>query len=93
MQYADGTVERTASGWREVDPMAHISFTAPYIYESDSHDAPSALDSHTTRQTYFWGELCWPDAARRLTGIAPYRSSQGTIGRPWMQIPIPEGRQ
>jgi creatinine amidohydrolase/Fe(II)-dependent formamide hydrolase-like protein len=88
MQYADGTVERTASGWREVDPTAHASFTAPYVYESDSHVAPVAPDSDTTRQTYFWGELCWPDAAKRLTIVDTALLPVGAVEQHGPHLPL-----
>ena len=90
MEYADGAVERTTNRWETVDPSTHALFCAPYRFESRPTDTDpaeaSAFDSTPT--TYFWGELCWPDATTRLNVVDTALLPVGAIEQHGPHLPL-----
>ena len=64
LAYADGAVEAKGSGWQPIDVFTCPALNAPYAFDTEETCIPAAKDASSG--TFFWGELCWPQAARRL---------------------------
>jgi creatinine amidohydrolase/Fe(II)-dependent formamide hydrolase-like protein len=88
MEYADGAVERTANRWRNVDPYAHGKYSAPYRFESKPKNLTPASDSEAAPATYFWGELCWPEATARLNVVDTALLPVGAVEQHGPHLPL-----
>jgi creatinine amidohydrolase/Fe(II)-dependent formamide hydrolase-like protein len=88
LQYADGAVERAATRWTPVDPVAHAGFSAPYPFERQSKPPAQTATDHASPETYFWGELCWPDATERLKVVDTALLPVGAVEQHGLHLPL-----
>ena len=88
MQYAQGAVERRRSRWQPVDIFSHPTLHNPYAFESGQLPAEETSDADKPPNTYFWGELCWPDAARRLDIVDTALLPVGAIEQHGPHLPL-----
>ena len=65
-EYANGVVEAKGNGWQPIDVFTHPALKAPYAFDKGEKSTPVQTAADASSGTYFWGELCWPQAARRL---------------------------
>ena len=87
MRYAAGAVERKGSRWQSVDPFSHPNMHTPYAFESaEGSEKPTGVAS--AHATYFWGELCWPDAADRLDIVDTALLPVGAIEQHGPHLPL-----
>ena len=88
MEYAEGAVQRQGAAWQPVDPFSHPDLQAPYAAESGSLQAEAADGADKRPDTYFWGELCWPDAAHRLDMVDTALLPVGAIEQHGPHLPL-----
>lgn len=88
MEHAEGAVQRQGKAWQPVDPFAHPDLQAPYAAESGALQAEAASDADRRPNTYFWGELCWPDAAHRLDIVDTALLPVGAIEQHGPHLPL-----
>jgi creatinine amidohydrolase/Fe(II)-dependent formamide hydrolase-like protein len=88
MQYADGAVERKQSKWRAMDPFVHPDLNTPNAFESGKPAARPSTDAGFSSTTYFWGELCWPDATARLDTVDTALLPVGAIEQHGPHLPL-----
>ena len=88
MAYAEGAVLRKGKTWQPVDPFAHPDLQSPYAAESQTSQAEAASDADRPPNTFFWGELCWPDAAHRLDIVDTALLPVGAIEQHGPHLPL-----
>jgi creatinine amidohydrolase/Fe(II)-dependent formamide hydrolase-like protein len=88
MEYVEGAVQRKGRAWQVVDPFAHPDLQAPYAAESGSLHAEATSGADRQPRTYFWGELCWPDAADRLDTVDTALLPVGAIEQHGPHLPL-----
>lgn len=88
MAYAEGAVQRQGTAWEPVDPFDHPDLQAPYAAESGRLQAEETGDADRWPITYFWGELCWPDAAHRLDTVDTALLPVGAIEQHGPHLPL-----
>ena len=88
MEHADGAVERSGRRWREVVPTAHGDYDAAYRFETRTAAAAQAAAQEASPETYFWGELCWPDATSRLNVVDTALLPVGAVEQHGPHLPL-----
>jgi len=88
MEYAEGAVERQQRRWQPVDPLSHPKLKTPYAFEAGSVEPDEPGDADAAADTYYWGELCWPDAARRLDIVDTALLPVGAIEQHGPHLPL-----
>jgi creatinine amidohydrolase/Fe(II)-dependent formamide hydrolase-like protein len=88
MEYAEGAVERQGKRWRPVDPFSHPNLETPYAYEAGTVEPREIGDTGAGAGTYYWGELCWPDAAQRLDIVDTALLPVGAIEQHGPHLPL-----
>jgi creatinine amidohydrolase/Fe(II)-dependent formamide hydrolase-like protein len=88
MAYAEGAVQRAGKAWQPVDPFAHPDLQAPYAAETGPSPTNAASSAGRRPDTYFWGELCWPDAAHRLDIVDTALLPVGAIEQHGPHLPL-----
>ncbi len=88
MPHAAGAVERTRAGWRAVDPLVHPGLARPYPCETESRRPQAPSDAEAASETYFWGELSWPDAAARLNVVDTALLPVGAVEQHGPHLPL-----
>ena len=86
LEYADGAAARQGSGWQPVDPFTHPDLDAPFAAAKRIGGGRRATDS--AAPTFFWGELCWPDAARRLETVDTALLPVGAVEQHGPHLPL-----
>lgn len=87
LKYADGAVERRGSAWKPMDIFSHPDMLKPGRFEPGA-DAMKPDDGNGTPRTYFWGELCWPDAASRLDIVDTALLPVGAVEQHGPHLPL-----
>jgi creatinine amidohydrolase/Fe(II)-dependent formamide hydrolase-like protein len=88
MEHADGSVKRSGSRWQEILPPSHHDYSSPYRFEYKTEDFPEPATPNTSPETYFWGELCWPDAASRLNIVDTALLPVGAVEQHGPHLPL-----
>jgi creatinine amidohydrolase/Fe(II)-dependent formamide hydrolase-like protein len=84
---AGGVVERVGKRWQPTDPRSHPQAGLPCRFEAPAdHSAPAP--SAPSPETYFWGELCWPDAKERLTVVDTALLPVGAVEQHGPHLPL-----
>jgi len=86
--YADGSVERVKTRWLEMEPFSHVNFTKPTPFEPSREETPITEKAGASAGTYFWGELCWPDARSRLDIVDTALLPVGAIEQHGPHLPL-----
>jgi len=87
LEVADGAVERRGAKWQPVEVFSHTAFQAPYRFESQT-DAGEQEKAAVPPDTFFWGELCWPDAAARLDIVDTALLPVGAVEQHGPHLPL-----
>jgi creatinine amidohydrolase/Fe(II)-dependent formamide hydrolase-like protein len=88
LQHAEGAVERRGSAWQAMDPLSHPDLHVPYRVEPQRLPAGRTDPVEMPPGTYFWGELCWPDAAQRLDIVDTALLPVGAIEQHGPHLPL-----
>ena len=88
MEHADGALERSGNRWHAVVPSFHGKYDAPYRFETIIVDNAPAAASEAPPETYFWGELCWPDATARLDIVDTALLPVGAVEQHGPHLPL-----
>ncbi len=88
LEYADGAVERTATRWKRADLGDLANLDRPYPFEGQSKPIVDAAASPVLPETYFWGELCWPDATERLKIVDTALLPVGAVEQHGLHLPL-----
>ena len=88
MEHAEGAVQRQGTAWEPVDPFAHPELKTPYAAESGALQTEETSDADRRPNSYFWGELCWPDAAHRLDIVDTALLPVGAIEQHGPHLPL-----
>ena len=88
LEYATGAVSPKGSGWQPVDPFAHPELDAPDAIDIDRSASGMPRDQASASDTFFWGELCWPDAARRLDTVDTALLPVGAVEQHGPHLPL-----
>jgi creatinine amidohydrolase/Fe(II)-dependent formamide hydrolase-like protein len=88
MQYAAGIVEKHRTGWKPFDIFTHPELSEPYAFERIPWQEKTSPDAEKTPATFYWGELCWPDAASRLDLVDTALLPVGAIEQHGPHLPL-----
>jgi creatinine amidohydrolase/Fe(II)-dependent formamide hydrolase-like protein len=88
MEYAAGAVEPKGSGWQPTDPFSHRDLNRPYSFDTEPDAAEEAVADDAPPATFFWGELCWPDAMERLDIVDTALLPVGAIEQHGPHLPV-----
>jgi creatinine amidohydrolase/Fe(II)-dependent formamide hydrolase-like protein len=88
LEYAEGACEPTRSGWQPVEPFSHPNLNTPYALPPGTPTVGEADDAEAASGSYFWGELCWPDAAARLDIVDTALLPVGAIEQHGPHLPL-----
>ncbi|WP_419658115.1 creatininase family protein [Desulfosarcina variabilis] len=88
LEYADGAVEAKGKGWQPIDALTHPALKAPYAFDTGERHTPAQPEADTSSGTYFWGELCWPQAARRLDIVDTALLPVGAVEQHGPHLPL-----
>ncbi len=88
MQYAEGALERRRTSWQPVDLFSHPDLNKPYAFEAGHPEVGKEDDSDAVGATFYWGELCWPDAAQRLKIVDTALLPVGAIEQHGPHLPL-----
>lgn len=88
MEYAAGAVVPDRSGWQPVDPFSHPDVNKPYVFEPGPSAARETMAGDAPSATFFWGELCWPDAMERLDIVDTALLPVGAIEQHGPHLPV-----
>ncbi len=88
LDHADGAVQRRGSAWQAVDALSHPDLKNPFGFESTQGEKKSIFQSEAAMDTYFWGELCWPDADNRLQIVDTALLPVGAIEQHGPHLPL-----
>jgi len=88
IEYTQGAVERKITQWQPIDPFAHVNFSRPYVFESIEKKSPGDKNAGAAPATYYWGELCWPDARSRLDIVDTALLPVGAIEQHGPHLPL-----
>ena len=88
MEYAAGAVAPDRSGWQPVDPFSHPDLNRPYAFEPGPSAARETMAADPPPATFFWGELCWPDAMERLDIVDTALLPVGAIEQHGPHLPL-----
>jgi len=88
MEHADGAVERSGNHWQKVEPADHSEYYATYRFENSAMDDARAAIPEAPPETFFWGELCWPDATTRLNIVDTALLPVGAIEQHGPHLPL-----
>ncbi|WP_319521722.1 creatininase family protein [uncultured Desulfosarcina sp.] len=87
LEFADGAVERQGAKWQPVEVFSHAGMQAPYRFESKT-DAGEQEKTAAPPATFYWGELCWPDAAARLDIVDTALLPVGAVEQHGPHLPL-----
>lgn len=87
-EYASGAVEGRGSGWKPMDIFTHPDLSAPYAFETGDDRGRVAMDEGSAPVTFDWGELCWPEAARRLDIVDTALLPVGAVEQHGPHLPL-----
>jgi creatinine amidohydrolase/Fe(II)-dependent formamide hydrolase-like protein len=87
-EYAEGAVERRKSRWQEIDLFTHDNINRPFIFENGREGTSPKGDADAAPETYFWGELCWPDATSLLNVVDTALLPVGAIEQHGPHLPL-----
>ena len=91
LQHSEGALQRRGHNWSNFDPLEDPAIGKPYPFELDSPqiepvatgtEPPSSLLSH------LWGELTWPDAAKRLKEVNVALLPVGSVEQHGPHLPL-----
>ena len=88
LEHAAGAVQRKGSGWQPLDLFIHGDLDRPDVPEERRSDTAAAGNGETASPTFFWGELCWPDAARRLEVVDTALLPVGAVEQHGPHLPL-----
>ncbi|BBO70334.1 hypothetical protein DSCA_42640 [Desulfosarcina alkanivorans] len=88
MEYAAGAVAPDRSGWQPVDPFSHPDLNRPRAFEPGQSAAVETMAADTPPATFFWGDLCWPDAMDRLGIVDTALLPVGAIEQHGPHLPL-----
>lgn len=86
-QYAEGAVVPKGSRWQSVNLMDHPDLHKRDALDQTADTAPAPSGGRPT-DTYFWGELSWPDAADRLAVVDTALLPVGAIEQHGPHLPL-----
>jgi creatinine amidohydrolase/Fe(II)-dependent formamide hydrolase-like protein len=69
LDHCNGAVTRSASAWKDFDPLNSPEIRSPYPFELDFAKEGRSADSTTAAAGCLWGELTWQEAAERLQQV------------------------
>jgi creatinine amidohydrolase/Fe(II)-dependent formamide hydrolase-like protein len=71
-----------------VEPFSHPNLNTPYALPPGTPTVGEADDAEAASGSYFWGELCWPDAAARLDIVDTALLPVGAIEQHGPHLPL-----
>ena len=88
LEHAAGAVEPKGSGWQPIDAFTHPMLNAPYAYDTEENHTPAQSKAVAAPTTYYWGELCWPEAAQRLEVVDTALLPVGAVEQHGPHLPL-----
>jgi creatinine amidohydrolase/Fe(II)-dependent formamide hydrolase-like protein len=90
LQHADGAVRRVERRWIDFDPISDPAVTRPYPFEMTPDRMPKASPktTGTSRESYLWAELTWPEAEKRFKEVDIALLPVGSIEQHGPHLPL-----
>jgi creatinine amidohydrolase/Fe(II)-dependent formamide hydrolase-like protein/7-cyano-7-deazaguanine synthase in queuosine biosynthesis len=90
LQHTSGAVRRVERKWIDFDPISDPAITRPYPFEMTPDRMPKASSkaTGTSRESYLWAELTWPEAEKRFKEVDIALLPVGSIEQHGPHLPL-----
>jgi len=91
LEHAGGALRRSGRGWLPLDLLADAGIEAPFPFEMDPLPVPQAAQAPNGTvpvSRFFWGELSWPQAKKRLSEVDVGLLPVGAIEQHGPHLPL-----
>jgi creatinine amidohydrolase/Fe(II)-dependent formamide hydrolase-like protein/7-cyano-7-deazaguanine synthase in queuosine biosynthesis len=90
LQHAKGAVHREERKWVDFDPISDPAITRPYPFEmtTDRMQKVSSKSTESSKESYLWAELTWPEAEERFKQVDIALLPVGSIEQHGPHLPL-----